>query len=202
MSQQANLKNARHLLQREITLIEDAAHTIGTVINVFLHPACGTLGGVTLRLPDSITPVQIAFQYLLFMETPFAKERAAALTNAFTRVADFGVDAISIHDFLGAEIVTDEGQFGGQVHEVYFDEESLQTIYQIKRPGWRGFLGGKYFIAGSDGDFYSKRYQRLILPSAIPHFESLSAAADRLLPTSNVSVLTGKSAVRSIPTVR
>jgi sporulation protein YlmC with PRC-barrel domain len=202
MSQKANLKNARHLLQQEIVLIEDEAHTIGTVTDIFLHPARGTLGGVTLRLADSTTPVQVAVQYLLFMEMPFANERAAALTNAFTRVADFGAEAIPMQDFLGAEIVTDEGQFGGQVQEVYFDEESLQTIYHIKRPGWRGFLGGKYFIAGSDGDFYSKRYQRLILPSATPHFKSLSAAADRLLSASNVSARTGSAAVRSLPTVR
>jgi hypothetical protein len=31
MSQKANLKNARHLLQQEIVLIEDEAHTITSV---------------------------------------------------------------------------------------------------------------------------------------------------------------------------
>ena len=175
-------------MQREIVLIKDAIHTIGVITQVYLRPSQGALSGFALQVKNTSDAKLIAIHYLLFTETPFEDEPGAALTDSFLEIEGFDEGVTTYQDFLGADIVTQAGKFCGQIQEVYFEEESLQTVYQVKRPGLWGHLGRRFFILGSEGDFYSHRYRRLIFSAEAPHYASLQLAAEQLAPSKSLNL--------------
>lgn len=176
------LKNMRHLLQQKIILMDETTRQVGEVSQFYLHPTKGILLGVAIRLETDPTPLLVALRYLLCSDLQPETEQVAVLTDSFSMVEEFEAGVTTYQDFLGAEIVTDEGRLCGRIKEVYFREDNLQTIYQVKRPGLFGFLRPSYFVLGSEGDYYSHRRRRLILPHGMPQFDSLAGMAEYLPP--------------------
>jgi hypothetical protein len=174
------LKSVRQLLLRKVVLTQAATPRPGLISQVFLHPSEGTLLGLEIQIENEAVPLLIALKYLLFINSPSGKEPLAALADSFVFVDEFQDGATTYQDFLNADIVTGEGKLCGQVQDVYFDEESLRTVYEVRMPGLRGLFRKEYFIVGSNSDFYSHKHRRLILPSATPRFDSLTAVAARL----------------------
>ena len=187
MNIKLNLKPASRLMQSEIVLIDNDRHEAGVITQVFLHPFNGGLLGFALQLENHSSPLLITVRYFLFTDPPFENEQAAVLTDSFTGVEEFGDGATTYQDILGAEIITDGGQFCGQVEEVYFDEERLQTVYQVKKSGLRGWFSRTFFVVGSDCNFYSHRHRRLRLSPDAQRFKSLAAAAECLSFTNTAS---------------
>lgn len=180
MEMKPNLKNARHLIAREIVLIEDAVHTLEVITQVYLRPSQGDLVGFALHAANKSVSKLIAIRYLLFTETPFANEQATALTDSFGEVEEFEEGVTTYQDFLGADVVTEAGKLCGRIEEVYFEEESMQTIYKVKRPGLKGVFGRKFYLVGKDCAFYSHRYRRLIPSAEAVQYNSLLIAAKQL----------------------
>lgn len=174
------LSCVRNLLRKRMILINEQTHSLGVLSQVFLDPANGVLLGFAIRLEGKSKPLLVAINYLLFTENASMHNQIAALTDAFSVVEEFEEGATTYQDFLGADIVTEGGKLCGQIKEVFFDEECLRTVYQVKASGWRGLFGKPFFIRGGDGDFYSYRRRRLILSFAATRFKSLAAAGEGL----------------------
>ncbi len=174
------LKNVRQLLQRKIILVDAIPRTLGVISQVFLHPPKGKLLGTAIRMKNETTPLLVALNYLLFPDLQTENEQVTVFSDSFSVVEEFETGVTTYQDFLGAEIVTDKGKLCGRIKEVYFREDNLQTVYEVKRPGLQGFIHLSYFIVGGTSDYYSHRHRRLILPVGTPRFKSLGAAIEGL----------------------
>lgn len=136
--------------------------------------------GFELRTETCAAPLRVAIDYLLLNPASSGEEQIVGLSDSFSFVEAFVSGATSYQEFGDTEVVTEAGDFCGRIKEVYFEEEGLQTIYQIKVTGWRGIFRKSYFIKGNRSNYYSPQYHRLVLPVETPHFSSLTAVAEYL----------------------
>lgn len=171
MKHNPTLKNMRHLLQRKIILINEMTAQSGVVSQVYLHPTKGTLLGLAVCLETARTPLFVVVRYLLCSELQPETTQSAVLTDSYSVVEEFDEGVTTYQDFLGAEVVTEEGMLCGQVKEVYFREDNLQTVYQVKRPGLQGIVRPSSFVQGREGKYYSYRQRRLVVSPDLPHFK-------------------------------
>lgn len=175
MTATPTILNVRHLLRKKIILTDGVMQQSGFISQIFLHPSKGKLLGFELRLEGKAIPMLIAINYLLFNATPSGHDQVAGLTDSFTLVEAFEDGATTYQEFLDTEVITDDGNRCGRIKEVYFGQEGLQTVYQVRASGWRGLFRQSYFINGSKSHYYSYKHRRLVLLVETPRFSSLTA---------------------------
>ncbi|MFN7931571.1 MAG: hypothetical protein U0Y68_27300 [Blastocatellia bacterium] len=177
----------RHFMRKRVVLLDDEVHLTGKISQVFLHPTKGRVLGFAVHVAGQPIPMLIAFKYLLCTQAAPVADQVAALTDAFSIVEEFGIGATTYQDLLGARVLTEDGRHCGQIEEIYFGEEGLQTIYQVRKTGWRGLFRKFYFIHGNDGHFYSYCHRRLIFACGATRFKSLAAAVEGWLSAPLIS---------------
>lgn len=189
MTATPTLINVRHLLRKKIILADRGMRQSGFISQIFLHPSKGKLLGFELRLEGKAMPLLVAINYLLFNATPSGNDQIAGLTDSFTLVEAFEDCATTYQAFLETEVVADNGAFCGRIKNVYFGEEGLQTVYEVKASGWRGLFRQSYFINGSKNHYYSYKYRRLVLLVETPRFSSLTAVQEYLQLSPTITFL-------------
>ncbi|MBS1808342.1 MAG: hypothetical protein JST84_09135 [Acidobacteria bacterium] len=172
-----------NILQKRVFFSDGLEQQQGTIEEAYLHPTRGELLGFIIKPENKTAPLLLAINQLLLLKPVNTESQLAALSHIISLVEELGDGVMPYQEFLTAEVITEDGQYCGCIAEVYFCQEGLRTIYQLKTPGLRGLFSKPQFVEGSHSDFYSRRYHRLILAAGAPRFASLTEAVEGLQQT-------------------
>ncbi len=138
----------------------ETGQSIGRVADIIVDPVRGELLGFLIKTRDSVMSAVAWHEATLDSVALLTRERAL---QRRTKLGDALTQSVrAIRKMLGVPVITDAGKLIGTISEVHFAPYFRKVSYRLKRPGLKGFFGGRLLLAG-DALTYSHPGKRLIV---------------------------------------
>lgn len=150
-----------HLMNLAV-LSSTSKKLIGKVADLIIAPVEGVAVGIKINMNAGSECALLCRNFILEVDKVFVCDEFADPENL--PILPTGVIKAS-SELVGASIVTEEGKLIGHVRDIFLEPETLNLLYKVSVPGWRGIFRNKYFLAGDFPYSYSRFRNRLIVPS-------------------------------------
>ncbi|HKX32776.1 MAG TPA: hypothetical protein VJ302_34130 [Blastocatellia bacterium] len=135
----------RQLKKMSVTLFE-TGRRIGQAVDAVIHPTGGMILGLIVQTDDRLLRAVAAADFFIFNQPSVVVISEEALFDPF-RSAEKLAGGLSVcRDIVGSGLVTDQGQYLGDVREVLMVEGRLRPVYRIAESIWQKAVGGGFYI--------------------------------------------------------
>jgi sporulation protein YlmC with PRC-barrel domain len=159
----------------------DTSNKMGEVSDVIVHPVKGKFMGLIVRTDQRQEHALATRDFFIGKDAVTVRAEARFIEEESGNTLKGGIPALG--EFVGTNVVTNDGKLLGRVSEVYISLDMSLSVYRVTESTLQKFWGGGFYIAGDLPSAYSQDGVRLIVPSDTEARHAVKTVNEALINT-------------------